>query len=373
MLTKFENSGTMKNFVSSIKKMDEDPSVKGILVLSCYGNHFDSGELDSVLQKIKKPLFGGIFPAILFEDIKYEKGTVFAGLTKKPLIQIIPNLSIQNEDYEKVIGENLSKTGKKKTMFVFVDGLSKRISSFIEALFNIFGLEMNYIGGGTGSLEFIQKPSIFSNKGLLTDSAIIALTDISSGIGVSHGWEKINGPFKVTESDRNRIISIDWEPAFKIYKKIVEEHSGSKITKSNFFDICKGYPLGINTLSDEKIIRDPVATDDGESLICVGEVPKDSYIDIMHGKKNSLIRAAGNALFKAKKELPGEGKIEAVIFIDCISRVLFLENEFWKELAIVQEPGAKIFGALTLGEIANNKKDYLEFLNKTSVVGVMGD
>ncbi|NOR26157.1 MAG: hypothetical protein GQ542_17575 [Desulforhopalus sp.] len=35
-----------------------------------------------------------------------------------------------------------------RTLFVLVDGYATRISSLIEALFNIFGLELNFIGGG---------------------------------------------------------------------------------------------------------------------------------------------------------------------------------------------------------------------------------
>ncbi|MFC2092297.1 FIST N-terminal domain-containing protein [Bacteroidota bacterium] len=77
-------------------------------------------------------------------------------------------------------------TNQKHCLF-FVDGFSKRISSLIDSLFNIFGLEFNYIGGGASSLDMQQNPCFFTNNGLLMDSAVLALLDIESGIGVCHG------------------------------------------------------------------------------------------------------------------------------------------------------------------------------------------
>ena len=67
---------------------------------------------------------------------------------------------------------------------------------------------------------------------------------------------------------------------------------------------------------------------------------------------------------------------EKAIIIDCISRILFLEDEFQIELnEIIKVLRAKhnnisISGALTLGEISSYGKGYLEFYNKTCVVGL---
>ena len=60
-----------------------------------------------------------------------------------------------------------------------------------------------------------------------------------------------------------------------------------------------------------------------------------------------------------------------VLFIDCISRVLYLEEAFAQELSAVHEPDVPLIGALTLGEIANTGEDYLEFYNKTAVIAVL--
>jgi hypothetical protein len=275
------------------------------------------------------------------------------------------------EEYDNVLDEKIPNIGHAKTMFVIVDGLAKRISGLIDSLFNVFGLEMNYIGGGAGSLSFEQKPCLLTNEGLLQDSALLALLEIESGIGVRHGWKSISGPFKVTEADQNLVKTLDWEPAFRVYREVVEQASGKVFTRDTFFELAKGYPFGINRMGTEKIVRDPIMVGDNDALICVGEVPEECYVDILSGDVSSLVSAAGEALQSAKEAFQGKPAAQTTFFIDCISRVLFLEEEFQQELHAVCEEDSLVFGALTLGEIANNGKEYLEFYNKTAVVAVL--
>ncbi|MFC1653186.1 FIST C-terminal domain-containing protein [Planctomycetota bacterium] len=145
--------------------------------------------------------------------------------------------------------------------------------------------------------------------------------------------------------------------------------SSSRTT--TFFDIAKSYPFGINKLGTEKIVRDPIKVGDDEELICVGEVPQEAYVHILTGDATSLVSAAQHALTLSEASLTTAAEQRTTLFIDCISRVLFLEDEFDRELQAVSRAGVPLIGALTLGEIANSRKDYLEFYNKTSVVGVL--
>ncbi len=58
--------------------------------------------------------------------------------------------------------------------------------------------------------------------------------------------------------------------------------------------------------------------------------------------------------------------------MDCISRVLFLEDKFKNEIDAVSDHDSTTVGVLALGEIANTGKDYLDFYSKTTVVGLLG-
>ncbi|MBU1486560.1 histidine kinase, partial [bacterium] len=65
------------------------------------------------------------------------------------------------------------------------------------------------------------------------------------------------------------------------------------------------------------------------------------------------------------------------LIADCISRVLFLEEDFDREVALVKERIASINkesileGFLSLGEISSYGEGLPEFFNKTTVVGVL--
>ncbi|MEL6845597.1 MAG: FIST C-terminal domain-containing protein, partial [Bacteroidota bacterium] len=93
---------------------------------------------------------------------------------------------------------------------------------------------------------------------------------------------------------------------------------------------------------------------------------------LTRGLLNSLVFAATKARALGEYSFPKEGKAETHLFIDCISRVLFLEDQFYRELEAVYDSETPLLGALTLGEIANFGKDFLEFYNKTAVLGVLG-
>ena len=103
----------------------------------------------------------------------------------------------------------------------------------------------------------------------------------------------------------------------------------------------------------------------------MGEVPVESYIDILSGSTKSLVAAARRARRLAAEAYAGPSSDCLTVFIDCISRVLYLQEDFDQELAAVYNSGDRMVGALTLGEIANSGRDYLEFYNKTSVVGIL--
>ncbi|NLH49496.1 MAG: histidine kinase [Myxococcales bacterium] len=372
MRIELDASGSVEGLGQLIQTVAADPRTQGLLILAGDDNQFTPEQVDPLLLQTTLPLFGGVFPGIIYGRNKLMRGTIVAGLPKPPKVHVIAGLSDMDTNYDDLIDERIREIDKTRTMFVFVDGLARRISALIDGLFNVFGLEFNYLGGGAGSLSLKQKPCLFTNRGLLADCAVLALSELESGIGVAHGWRAIGGPFSVTESDRNIIRSLDWRPAFDIYKDLVEKSARVKITDVNFFDIAKYHPFGISKIGTERVIRDPLRKLEDGSLVCVGEVPPQALVDVMTGDVNSLVDAAGMALNLSLDSYRGpEAAERTVLFIDCISRVLCMQNEFEQELEAVHLRDTPMIGALTIGEIANSGKDYLEFYNKTAVIGVL--
>lgn len=364
-----DREGRPEGLRALLAQMAADPAVASVLVLTADGNGWTPAAVDDILKESGKPLFGGVFPQILHGAEHLERGTVALGLPQAAQVAVIEGLSDTARDFEADLNAAFPDPLQGGTMFVMVDGFSRRISALVDALFNVFGPSINYLGGGAGSLSMIQKPCIITARGLLEDAAVLAWAGIPSHVGVAHGWEQISNAYRVTEAEGNVIVSLDWRPAFEVYRESVEANSGQRFTPENFFAIAKAYPFGIARLGDEVVVRDPIKAD-GDRLVCVGETQVGAFVHILNGSTESLITAAGQARRRAETAL-GAGTPAVELLIDCISRVLFLEHHFDREMVAASIPGLPRLGALTIGEIANGGGDYLEFYNKTTVVALL--
>lgn len=368
MNIEIDRTGTLEGLDCIIQKLLESES-KSIILLSCDRNGFLPSDVDKIIQHIPVPIAGGLFPAIIANTEKMEKGTIALGCTRKIKPVILRDFGDESIDIESLIRAEFSEDETVVTAFIFIDAFLPRINRFIDGIFNTFGLEISYIGCGAGSLDMMaQKPCLFTNEGLIDNAAVIATTSSVSGIGVTHGWQSVAGPYRVTSAERNIIHTLDWKPAFEVYRNAVEKISDKRFRDRNFYDISKSFPFGIAKLGAERVVRDTVRVGRNSTLICVGEVTPGSFVDILTGDENTLLKAVEQAYNESEKKFTQKIQDRFTFFIDCISRVLFLGDRFEKELTKVYRTDVPLVGACTIGEIANSGNQYLEFYNKTSVV-----
>jgi hypothetical protein len=377
MQIEFSPDGSADALRQGVQTLAAAPDIRAILVFGCDENHWQPELLDATLQTAQVPILGGIFPQIIYRQRNYTQGFVLVGLNREIQWQQVDHLSEDAADYDLPLEECAERWDSIEgdaTLMVLVDGLAARIAALIESLFVNFGLVHNFIGGGAGSLSFERKPCLLTPSGLVQDAALLIRLPLRSGVGVAHGWQPVSEPMKVTDSQRNQVYTLDGQAAFEQYRQRIEARSADRFGADNFFDIAKSYPLGVVKLGAEMIVRDPLMrTEDGKGMVCVGEVPEGCTVRLLNGTAEGLIAAAGQAdrLAQQSWQQQSESTPEAALFIDCISRVLFLGDRITEELEQVA-PGLPVFGALTLGEIANTGRDYLEFYNKTAVLGLLG-
>lgn len=364
----FEPESRPQALAKVLALLEQDVEVEGILILACDENGYTPANVDPILQATQKPLFGGVFPQIVHGQAHHTRGFIALGLCALPQVVLIEDISRADKDFDEILADVFPAIdAEAKTLFVFVDGFASRINALIDGLFNSFGLEINYLGGGCGSLSLQAKPCIISNKGLMQDGAVLALLDLPSGIGVAHGWQPISDAYKVTESSGNIIHSLDWQPAYQVYRDLVEPHAGQQFQPDQFFLIAKAYPFGISKLDTEMIVRCPMMVL-GDSLVCVGEVAQGDYVRILNGDKSGLLAAATQASNHASVAMD-ISPVRLQCCFDCVSRLLFLGDDFHEELEALKDVDLPMVGALTIGEIANSGMEYLEFYNTTVVVG----
>lgn len=357
----------LNDLEKQLSALEQDDNIKSILFFMADEKHFPNQILTPILKKNEKPIIGGVFPELIFRGERKNKGIILLPLSFKLKTQLF-DLSENAEDYYSQLKKTQKDSiDKSSALFVFTDALGSNKDSFIETLFNFFGFNPTYIGGGAGSLNFKPFPCIIDNKGLHENAAVIAWANKKISLGVAHGWHSISQPLKVTKASKNKLESINWSPAFEVYRNIVESHSKMKFTKENFFQIAKSYPLGVEKIDGEMVVRDPYMTSQN-AIHLVDNINEGEYLQILHGNMDSLLEGALKAKEIAFEKRNNKMSQESVFCIDCISRVLYMQDNFKKELEAIGNND--VSGILTIGEIANSKDSFLEIYNKTIVIGI---
>lgn len=367
------DNGSVAEFELGLN-LSQKSSATSLLILACHDNEFTEEEINPLILKCNLHVFGGIYPKLVFKNKLMQQGCIIIGFHQAVDVSIISDVSTLKTDaqLEQAIDAtqvNRGQLTRNDNFLIFYDGLINNIEPFIDTLFEYLDHKVNIIGGGAGNLEFKQKPCVFTNQGLLVD--VIQLVSLTSQIitGTGHGWNILQGPFLVSESEKQTINSLNYSPAFSIYKEAIENEGHYTFNDHNFFDIAKHFPLGIADLNNQLVVRDPILTHDG-SIQCVGDIPVNSMVYLLKGSTSSLLASAEQAAKSATTKIDGKDFTATMVF-DCISRMLYMENSFSQELELITNQCSKqiFFGVLSLGEIANNESGALKLLNKSTVIG----
>jgi hypothetical protein len=306
-------------------------------------------------QNIK--IVGAIFSHIIYKNEAYDKGLISIEISEDMNLDFIENI----KDYE----FDANKFAKIKSIITIFNGFNENNEEFFIKLFENIPFDTNILGGGAGIIEDKNKKVFFNNDGFFLNSAIILSVNKKIKIASKHGWECLCGPYIVTSSEKNILKTIDYIDAFEIYQNEIKKDCNIYLTKDNFLDISKNYPIGIVRYLGLDIVRDPISFEEGK-LVLVAEIRVNSIINILKGNKKSLINAAR----EAAQEVLDESSDLAVVF-NCITRKSFLEEEFKDELDAIytQISSNNMIGAVTIGEIANNGNRYINLLNKSCAIG----
>ena len=346
-----------------------------LLILACNDNNFTSQQINPLVCNCSLPIFGGIYPKLIYKNKLMEQGCIIIGFQQEVEISLFTQLSelTTDEALEQVIEQTMLKQSaltENDSFLMFYDSLIDNVENFIDCLFECLDYQINIIGGGAGNLEFTQKPCIFLDQGLVFDA--IQIVNLKSKIttAATHGWQILQGPFLVSEAEKQTIISLDYQPAFEIYKQVIESSSDYKFTDHNFFDIAKNFPLGIERINSKLVVRDPILIQD-DHIQCVGNIPVNSMVYLLQGSVDSLVKSAEQAAISVTTCIE-DNNFSATMVFDCISRILYLEDSFSREIDVIAKhcnDQQALFGVLSFGEIVNSESGALRLLNKSTVIG----
>lgn len=339
---------------------------KSIILLTCIDNDYDEQQTNTLLRECSVPICGGMFPQIVMREKAYSQGAIILGLMFSAKIVNYNLLSTDNTDIRNYINKHSQPINNCQDFIILADAFCNTNEHFTDEFYDHMGSGITVVGGGCGALDFIPRPSIFSNQGLLSDAVQVIAIPVSINSQVGHGWEILDGPYLVTASDGHFVQSLNYMPAFDLYQNVIQNIFDQPLTEQHFFNIAKNFPLGIQALSGELIVRDPIQSN-GSYLECVGNVPINSTVYLLKGDQQKMILETE----KSAQRLAEQKKSKTLLVFDCISRGLFMGEDITFELQAIQQhfPESCLIGAMSLGEISNTQSGAIHILNKSTVLG----
>lgn len=376
----FEKLKNISSLISDLKKLADNYKKNTSFFLMLSGGSIDeTKKMLALFSEQNIPVFGSFFP-LLIVDGKVKK----KGLLIRPVESLVPPLLIKNLASKSIlIQPQYMKILKKANIFsamVIIDGLSPGSDYLVNLLFESFGDSCAVFGGGGGHFNFEDLPCIFDNTGIYNNAALICFFPLKARTGVSHGFKKRVSPLVATAiEDDNILVDINWEPAWDIYKKYVEQLSNTKLdiplNQAHLHPLCKIYPLGIHRDDTENILREIIRVNEDKSIKLGGPILEDSVLNIMEGNCSDLLLAAERA---AERSIPpniSSKNIEDTILFDCVTRNEAMEESFIKELNQIKNKlklsglDIPMNGALTVGEIASTgRSGSADIYNKTLII-----
>lgn len=256
-----------------------------------------------------------------------------------------------------------------RSALVMTDALAGHADRLVDELTVATAGQYQFFGGGAGDNANFQKTMVFCGGEVLSDAAA-ALEIISEkpiGVGVSHGWEPASEPFRATEADGMKLVSLNGLPAAEVFQAHAAA-TGQTLDAGAPIPFFLHNILGVDTANGHKL-RVPLAILDDGAVLCAAEVPQDSIVRIMRTSQQSTVQAAEAATDAALQALGGH-KPQAALFFDCVATRLRLGHAFARELAAVRDrlSAVDLTGCNTHGQIARAEGQFQGFHNCTAVV-----
>jgi hypothetical protein len=232
------------------------------------------------------------------------------------------------------------------------------IATILDDLYLQLADQVHYMGVNAGSESFQPTPCLFDNQKTVQNAVLALLLNDYPGAVVEHCYQAPGNVISATSTEGNRIISIDWKPAFEAYQEAVKAEYGLRITRDNFYQHAVHYPFGIMRSNNEIVVRIPVALLDDGSVFCVGEVPANAVLTLLKAAdldSAKTVRALSQGLSSLYETVSGRN----VLTFYCGGRRIHMGERAEHELIELQQAtgAAQQVGALSLGEIGHSMQE----------------
>lgn len=353
-----------------------DKPKMGVLVL------LPEAELDAVpriqqaFSRREVPVVGALFPALTEGGAFRTKGAWLLRFDEMPYAALYPDLPREPEKVpealDAIAADIKSRLPKDRdtTLFMLFDAMVPNIATLLDELYLRLANRVRYMGANAGSETFQPMPCLFDGFRIIQNGVLAMLLHPHLGAVLEHGYAAQAQTLTATSTEGNRILQINWRPAFEVYQEMARAQYGVEVNRENFYQYAVHFPFGIVRANGMILVRIPVALEEDGSLFCVGEVPPNALLTLLNAPPvDSPLTIS--ALTEGLGAIGGSPAKQEVLLFYCAGRRLHLGIDAAEsELRLLEERtgAAQIAGALSLGEIGGSTQwDYPLFHNATLV------
>ena len=352
----------------------------GLLALLPEAEKDRLAELQRICAEPGTPVVGGIFPPLVHEGGFTSPGVWLLRLDRMPYAALLPDLPRGDGLQDAVDGIAAEVTaqlgdGDDVTLFMIFDAMVPNIGSVLDALYLGLANRVHYMGVNAGSETFSPMPCLFDGERVAQNGVLTLLLEPHRGAILEHGYEVPQQMITATSTEGNRILQIDWRPAFDVYRELAREQYGIDINRGNFYEYAVHFPFGIVRANGITVVRIPVALEEDGSLFCVGEVPANAVLALLQAPAVDTRQTLATVV-NGLAELDGPIDGGDLLLFYCAGRRLHLGIDAASgELRRLGETSraGRVAGALSLGEIGSTTQwGYPLFHNATLVASRWG-
>lgn len=348
----------------------------GLLVLLPEAEKEAVSRIQQVCARRQVPVLGAVFPALIEKGVFRTQGAWLLCFDEMPYAALYPDLPRDPERVQPVLdaivadikphlGDSLDMT-----LCLLFDSMVPNIATLLDEFYLRLANRVHYMGANAGSETFKPMPCLFDGSRIIQNGVLVMLLQPHRGAVLEHGYDAPAQMLTATSTEGNRILQIDWRPAFEVYQEIARAQYGVEIDQQNFYQYAVHFPFGIVRANGMTLVRIPVALEEDGSLFCVGEVPPNALLTLLKAPAVDSVQTI-ETLVEGLQALDGSPAEQELLLFYCAGRRLHLGIEAAEgELRLLAQHtrAQQIAGALSLGEIGGSTQwGYPLFHNATLV------
>ena len=341
----------------------ERPSL-GVLALVAEASKHAVPDIQRLSKETGVPIVGAIFPEIIHDAAFEKEGVLFVRMDHMPeyLLEEVTTQQDEITQLSRRIARHVEKLDHP-SLFMIFDAMVPNIASVLDELYLTMADSAEYSGVNAGSETFQPMPCLFDSEQLIQGGMLALILPAAERAFLSHGYPIPEDMSMATSTKGNCIHTIDWQPAFAVHQQLAREWYDTEINADNFYQIAVHFPFGIVLANGEVLVRIPVAISEDGGLYCVGEVPENAMLTVLHADDDALLESVRKFGDECGKE-----SASGLTFY-CAGRRMHLQlAKATEELKVLKGEGREICGALSLGEIGMSKiSSYPQFHNAALV------